>query len=325
MLRGFAVVSACALLSLAACADDAGPTPSTGGAAGMASAGVGGTAVTPQAGTTSSAGSAGMASGGSGNISGAPSGGTHAAGSGGAQLGGSGGAGSSPELDQACTPEFTLDMKDDGPNGQLFLDAVNDQPEAFVQDVGRTVCRILYRKADEVRAANHITLVIEDYDGVAAKWGDVGEIGVQISTRHLANVGKDRVADEVRGILLHEMTHMYQNDDKPEGTSPYLPNMYEGIGDFVRIRAGHPPDGAQPNDKSGDWYDKAYTSQAFFWLYVDTQQPDFVYQLNLSMKKDGVPWSESSIEQISGKSGDDWWTEYQGAACCKGSDTSCCK
>lgn len=226
---------------------------------------------------------------------------------------------------------MTLKLTDMGPNGQLFLTAVSKQPapyntpEPFVQEIGRTVCRILYRKPEEVRAANNITLEIHDYDGVAAKWGDVGDIGVEISSRYLGTVGEDRIADEVKGILLHEMTHMYQNDDKPEATSPYLPGMYEGIGDFVRIRAGHPPEGAKPNDKGGNWYDKSYTSQAFFWLFVDTKIPDFVYKLNLTMKKDGVPWSEDSIQTIAGKSGDELWAEYQDAACCQGNNTTCCK
>ena len=137
--------------------------------------------------------------------------------------GGSAGGGTNPALDAKCTPEFTLDLSDKGPNGQLFMDAVKNDAEGFVQDIGRTVCRILYRKPEEVRDANHITLHIADVDGVAAKWGDVGDIDVEISTGYLATVGKDRIADEVRGILLHEMTHMYQNDDKPEATSSYLP------------------------------------------------------------------------------------------------------
>ena len=114
---------------------------------------------------------------------------------------------------------------------------------------------------------------------MAWKAGDVGDIDVGMSTTHLSNVknqGRD-VAEEIRGILFHEMTHMYQNDDKPEATSPYLPNMYEGIADAVRIRAGHPPAGAQPTSKTGQWYQKTYTAQAFFWLYIDTKYPNFVH------------------------------------------------
>lgn len=328
------------------CSDDAGTAQNTAGSsgatstggctAGTASPGGSASAGTATAGSTSAGTSAGgTASGGGGGVATAGTGGSggSAGGGGGGSAGhggGSGGGSANPALDAACTPTFTLKLTDKGPNGQLFLSAVskqpapNNEPEAFVQDIGRTVCRILYRTAAEVRPANHITLEIHDYDGVAAKSGDVGDINVEISSRYLSTVGEARIADEVKGILLHEMTHMYQNDDKPEAKSPYLPGMYEGIGDFVRIRAGHSPNGAEPNDKSGHWYDKAYTSQAFFWLYVDTKYPDFVYKLNASMKNDGVPWSETSIQTITGKSGDALWTAYQGAACCSGNNTSCC-
>ena len=157
-------------------------------------------------------------------------------------------------LDKACTPKFTLKLDGHGSRGQLFTEAVGGNAEAFVQQIGREVCRVLYRKATEVRAANTIELNIRDYDGVAAKWGDIGDIGVEISTRHLQNVkneGRD-VRAEIAGILQHEMTHMYQNDDKPEGTFSGLANMYEGIGDAVRIRNGFAPAGARPT-RSGRW------------------------------------------------------------------------
>ena len=76
---------------------------------------------------------------------------------------------------------------------------------------------------------------------------------------------------------------MYQNDDKPEGTFAGLANMYEGIADAVRIRNGFPPRAPRP-DKNGRWQDKAYAGQAFFWLYIDTAHPDFIYKLNAGMK-----------------------------------------
>lgn len=278
------------------------------------------------AGTSSiTAGSASVAGGGASAGSGGST-----QGGGGASNGGSGGSAGGgmvdPMLDAACTPEFTLSMEDDGPKAQIFTDAVNGDAEAFVQNIGRGVCRILYRKAEEVRAANHITLHIEDTDGVAWKAGDIGDIDVGISTQHLQNVKNDGrdVAAEISGILYHEMTHMYQNDDKPEATFADIGNMYEGIGDAVRIRAGYTPAGAQP-DKNGSWEEKTYTGQAFFWLYMDTKRPDFIYELNKSMAKDGTPWAPSQIETITGKSAAAWWSEYQGAACCSGGTRDCCK
>jgi hypothetical protein len=311
---------------------------STGGSAGGTTGGSSATGGTGTGGTTGgSTGGTGTGgtTGGTGGkqdsgSAGGTTGGTGTGGTGGKQDGGTTPDTSSAEreaLDKACTPTFTLKQTDMGPKGMLFTDAVNGNPEAYVQQIGREVCRVLYRKASEVRAANSIELNIRDYDGVAAKWGDVGDIGVEISTRHLQNVkneGRD-VADEINGILQHEMTHMYQNDDKPEGTFSGLANMYEGIADAVRIRNGHAPAGASP-DKNGRWQDKAYAGQAFFWLYIDNMHPDFIYKLNATMKgRDMKAWQPTEIQTITGKSADQWWTEYQGAACCRGNTQTCCK
>jgi hypothetical protein len=233
-----------------------------------------------------------------------------------------------PALDQACTPRFTLKMMDLGPRAAIFTEAMGADTEGLVQQIGRQVCRVLYRSADEVRNANHIELQIKDYKGVGGKWGDIGDIGVSLSTQYLDKIkkaGRD-VRAEITGILHHEMTHMYQNDDKPEATFPGLPRMYEGIADAVRIRNGFPPARATPSDKSGRWQDKTYSSQAFFWLYVDQAHPGFLHKLNASMKgKDGVPWTPAEIEKITGQPADQLWASYQTATCCSASDQSCCK
>jgi hypothetical protein len=219
-------------------------------------------------------------------------------------------AANSEALDRACTPRFTLKLQDTGPKAAFFTEAMGavNETEALVQQIGREVCRVLYRKPEEVRAANQIELRIRDYKGVAAKWGDVGDIGVQISTQHLERVKLQghNVRQEIVGILHHEMTHMYQNDDKPEAAFPGISRMYEGIADAVRIRNGFLPSNATPSNKSGHWQDKTYTAQAFFWLFVDTAHPGF-------------------LQKLTGKSADKLWAEYQAAACCQGADRTCCR
>lgn len=310
------VLSLVSLTALAAACTSSSETGNggegTGGDGGSATPGMGGTG-------------GGAASGTGGN----PNSGGAAATGGNAGIGGTvgtGGEGNNPALDEKCTPTFTLDMDDAGPNGPIFLDAVGDDPEGYVQEIGRNVCRILYRTPEEVRDVNHITLIIEDSDGVAWKAGDVGDIMVGISANHLKNVqddGRD-VGAEISGVLFHEMTHMYQHDDKPEATFPQIANMYEGIADAVRIRAGYTPSGAQPNQKSGEWYDKTYTGQAFFWLFIDNAHEDFLHDLNLSMIADDIPWQPSAIQEITGKSVDVHWDDYVESTCCDGGNTACC-
>jgi len=234
-------------------------------------------------------------------------------------------------LDKACTPKFVLKLMDTGPKGQLFMDAMGGNPSAVeqtVQQIGRDVCRVLYRQPSEVRAANELELIIRDYDGVAGKWGDIGKIGVEISTRHIQNVKNEgrNVAAEIKGILYHEMTHMYQHDDKPEGRWPGLAAYYEAGAEAVRIRYGFAPAGCRPGDKGGQWFEKSYCSGGWWWLWVDTKHPDFIYKLNLQMTGgDGKQWSPDQATPIAGVTLDALWKEYQGAACCNGANTTCCK
>jgi hypothetical protein len=300
-------------LALAACgADD----PAPGAAASTATASTA---------TTSASGGAGGAGGATTTSSSGGAGGATSAGG----AGGAGGAPVDPALDAACTPTFTLKLEDQGPGGKLFTDAVPD-PEAFAQGIGRAVCRILYRHPEEVRAANHLTLIIKDDPAAGWKSGDVGDITVMISTGHLQEVaasGGD-VAREIAGVLHHEMTHMYQNDDKApgEGTYASLGNVIEGVGDFVRFRAGYLPLHAQPT-KKGAWDDEGYWKPAFFLLWLDVAHPGFVYEMNLAMKAgDGVAWSpEASFQAITGETLEALWAEYQASACCKGKVQDCCK
>jgi hypothetical protein len=233
-------------------------------------------------------------------------------------------------LDKACTPILTLKLLDTGPKGQIFLDAMGGTAEAAkatILQISRDVCRVVYRKASEVRGANALELDIRDYDGVAAKWGDLGDIGIEISTQHLQNVknqGRD-VGAEIKGILFHEITHMFQNDDKPEGTWSGLPNYYEAGADAVRIRAGFAPSGCKPG-KSGQWSDLNYCGGGWWWLWVDTKYPGFIYRLNLQMKgKDGTAWQPATATSIAGVSLDALWTEYKTASCCSSTSTTCCK
>ena len=153
-------------------------------------------------------------------------------------------------LDKACTPTVVIQQEDTGAHGMIFNTAVPD-PEAFVQATGRKVCRILYRQPSEVRAANKVTLILRDDPNVVAnKAGDVGDITIVVSTYYLADfkTGGGDIRTELEGILTHEMTHMYQNDDKAagEGTYANLGNVIEGVADFVP----HPCQAGAPRARS---------------------------------------------------------------------------
>ena len=193
--------------------------------------------------------------------------------------------------------------------------------------MGREICRYLYRSADEVRPANEIELIVDPaYSGIAAKSGNIGKVRVRYGANYIANYQGD-VAREVKGILYHEMTHIYQHDDKPEGQGaggwPYLAEYYESHADAVRTHFGYSSCGA-PN-KSGSWDRGAYCARAHWWLWLNNAYPDFLYKLNLQMKGgDNMVWTPARGATIANKSFEQLWTEYQAAACCAGSNRSCC-
>jgi Peptidase of plants and bacteria len=326
--------TASAILLILACSDpNNGGTGGTGGSTtgGRGGSGQAGTGGSGTAGTGGSAGTGGGSGGGGGTRP--PDAGRRDTPGGDRPRGDAPRTegGSAAGLDQMCTPRVILRLMDMGPGGQTFLEAMGGTPagvEQTIQAMGRDICRVLYRSAEEVRAANEIELTIRDYAGVAGKSGDLGRIFVSISTRHIQNVknaGRD-VVKEIKGILAHEMTHMYQHDDKPEGNWPGLANYYESDADAVRIRLGFAPDGCRPGNKGGNWDQKSYCSGGWWWLWVDTKHPGFLYQLNQQMKgRNGVPWKPADATSIAGVTLDALWTEYQGAACCNGANSTCCQ
>jgi hypothetical protein len=234
-------------------------------------------------------------------------------------------------LDTFCTPKVGLMVQGAGSGGERFMTALGGTTEAVtatVQQMGRDICRYLYRSADEVRPANEIELIVDPmYTGIAAKSGNVGKVRVRYGANYLASYNGD-VAREVKGILYHEMTHIYQHDDKPEGLGPGgwsgLAQYYESHADAVRTHMGYSSCGA-PN-KTGAWYSGAYCARAHWWLFLENRYPGFLHKLNLQMKGgDNMVWTPERGATIVNKPFEQLWTEYQAASCCAGTDRSCCK
>ncbi|MCW7541294.1 basic secretory protein-like protein [Aquabacterium sp. A7-Y] len=226
----------------------------------------------------------------------------------------SSGDGNTADLDVKCTPTVVLALEDTDPQrSRLFLDVSGDNPEAFMQDIGRKVCRTLYKRASEIRTASRVKLIVRYAPGeVAWKAGDGADITVMISTAHLQSVKNQNrdVGKEIKGILFHEMTHMYQQDDS-DGHGADA-GLIEGIADTVRFRNGFVPDGAQPNP-NGRWND-GYRTTAFFLLWLDERYDSFIYQLNRTMDtQDGKTWTPESFKTITGKAVDQLWTDYRNA------------
>ncbi|OLA87616.1 MAG: hypothetical protein BHW66_11380 [Akkermansia sp. 54_46] len=161
--------------------------------------------------------------------------------------------------------------------------------------------------------------MLEDTDGVACKWGGNGEVAISCSTRHIEGLFKDddaaKVYFEIRGVLLHELTHVYQQE--PQGIGSYGTNrefraFIEGMADAVRIANGGFHRGAYR--PTGGSYMDGYLHAGHFFVWLrDYKDPEFLRKLNRSALE-VVPWSfDGAVKYALGSEYhiDELWREYQ--------------
>lgn len=152
-----------------------------------------------------------------------------------------------------------------------------------------------------------VTLVVESFDGVAQTGGST----IQLSADYVANTNPGEAAamhDEIAGVLYHEMTHVWQNNNGLYGSDQFFTGTIEGVADWVRLKAGFPSVGWPPRAPGGEWY-SGYTTTAYFLDWIETNvMPNFVNMLNAKMAE---PWSNDFFLQITRRTVNDLWTEYQ--------------
>jgi len=156
------------------------------------------------------------------------------------------------------------------------------------------------------KAIDTVTLTVDSFAGVAQTGGSE----IELSSDYVASQPDDpaKMHFEIEGVLYHEMTHVWQNNNGAYGTDNFFSGTIEGVADWVRLTAGFPSAGWGPRAKGGNWYD-GYTTTAYFLDWIATnKKPGFVNDLNLKMAQ---PWSNDFFQQIVGTGVDELWTEYQ--------------
>lgn len=184
----------------------------------------------------------------------------------------------------------TVDFRNDlSPGGIKFNQLVPDV-NSYIQIIAESVQKTIYHNASEVPAFSTLELHIErwsnDPNGVAWKAGDPPRITVNVNAYHLERIAAagGNVAEEVRGILFHEMTHAYQFS-----TGVELPAI-EGLADTVRYLNGYVPTSfRQPG---GSWT-SSYKTTAFFFAWIKERKgyPDFPYCFNQQGRPGNSGWS----------------------------------
>ena len=222
-----------------------------------------------------------------------------------------------PEVQLECTNE-------DNPGYLMYLDLVKANGFESIQDFVKNCCLViaqkLYFTVNEANDHNlrSIHYKLTEGGALSYKGGDVPNIEIGFDMEYLNSFsqkyGIDICADEIFGILCHEICHGYQNSPKNCGIYG-SPNEYygfiEGTADLARLLTG----GFNPErypSTGGSWID-GYNTTAFFysWIQNSLLDEDFLKKLNLSAKQIDS-WSlNEMLYQEYGQSVNSLWAQYQ--------------
>lgn len=174
-------------------------------------------------------------------------------------------------------------------------------PQAFLQNISKTVEETLYFEKEPRRAVHSIRLVFKPFDGVAAKSNAGADVTIDFSTKWANKVldesGADALKAELRGVLLHEITHAWQLE--PQGIGNYSNSkvfwaFIEGMADAVRrSNGGFNTTSSKPAPNAT--YLDGYQTTGNFLVWVQNQyDPDFLRKMNSSTRilaEQSKPWS----------------------------------
>ncbi|EFJ24815.1 hypothetical protein SELMODRAFT_232195 [Selaginella moellendorffii] len=148
------------------------------------------------------------------------------------------------------------------------------------------------------KSVARITFTVDDIGGVAYTSNDQ----IHLSASYVGDYSGD-VAREIRGVMFHEMTHVWQWNGR--GGAPG--GLIEGIADFVRLKANLAPSHwVKPG--AGNRWDEGYDVTARFLDYVNSLSAGFVAKLNAKL---ATGWSESYFQDLTGKSVGTLWSDYK--------------
>ena len=157
-----------------------------------------------------------------------------------------------------------------------------------------------------------VTLILLPMGGVANTSGselDDDHKEIRFSLDYIAGIRPNtpkRQRDEIIGVLVHEMVHVWQWNGL--GTAPS--GLIEGVADFVRLRASlAPPHWKKEAGDDDDW-DAGYDKTAFFLDWLEFRYGEgSIMRLNESLRKNKHN-EEEFWKSLFGENVKTLWSEY---------------
>ncbi|KKA28736.1 hypothetical protein TD95_005181 [Thielaviopsis punctulata] len=207
------------------------------------------------------------------------------------------------------TPKLRIEIDDLNDSGTaVFLSHIS-LPADFNTAVA-TVLRHLYLsptcRAYHTPSIGAVTLHLRAFDGVAYTTGPAAHKEIHLSTSYItARAPHVDIAHEIRGVLTHELVHVFQHNGKGKCPGGFI----EGVADWVRLKAGlQPPHWTKHGDC--DW-DAGYERTGYFLEFLEGKfGPEIVRKMNerLTAEWDG---EELFFMALCGKTVGELWDEYK--------------
>ncbi|KAF0906547.1 hypothetical protein E2562_011527 [Oryza meyeriana var. granulata] len=145
-----------------------------------------------------------------------------------------------------------------------------------------------------------VVLAVRDVGGIASTSGNT----ITLGAGYVAAITGNDFKTQVTGVLYHEVVHVWQWGLQDYGAHPWV---YEGIADFVRLKAGYTAAGWVQPGQGNSWED-SYSVTARFFDYCDSVKPGFVADLNAKLKNG---YNVDYFVQITGKTVQQLWQDYK--------------
>ena len=167
-------------------------------------------------------------------------------------------------------PKFRLKVNDLSHAGAIRALTSLDL-SASISSSTLSVLKLLYHSPSNPNTTapptRSVTFILRDMPGVAYTTGsdlDNDHKEIHCSLGYIANISQDRIADEIAGVVAHELVHCFQHN----GLGSCPGGLIEGVADWVRLKCGYAPPHWKRETEDKTW-DAGYQTTGYFLEYLE--------------------------------------------------------